>query len=100
MANPSLAKIKEGRVECVARNVTTGTINFHRANSKDMVFLCTYRMTGQAAPSLATVKAEGFQLFQDGKQAVIENSAAIDIYLTCGNGDSDSDDWGEVIIWT
>lgn len=97
--NPEIVKIKEGIVWTVATNVTSGVINFQRSNKPDMVFLCTYRLTGQSAPDLATVQAEGFNIFKDEKQAQIESDAAIDIYMICGNGDAKTSDWGEVVIW-
>ena len=99
MANPTVLKMKEGRVYKAAANVTTGVISRSRISDPMMAVYCTYRIAGQSAPDFDTVKNEAVILFGESDQAKIESSFAIDVYLICGNGDGDNNDWGEVVIW-
>ena len=98
--NPYLKTIDEETVVKVASNVTSGIINKHRFKGRDMTYLKTYRLTGQSAPSLVTIKDEGVLMFSDNpEQDKITSSVAIDIYVYCNNADGDTDDIGKLIIW-
>jgi hypothetical protein len=79
--------------------VTSGIINKHRNNRPDMSFLATYRTTGESEPSHAQMLIEGVEMFKNSTQETIVSDYAVDIYISCGNADADSNDWGEVIVW-
>lgn len=99
MANPAVMRVKEGRVECIARNVTAGSINRSKKNKENMKFLITYRTTGATKPTYSTMTSEGVQIFTDSEQEIIDSSSAIDVYLSCTDGTGSATSWGEVIVW-
>ena len=76
MANPSVVVITKGQWVPVAINVFSGTIN--RLNTKPDIYLQTYRLTGEAAPTLET---EGAILFEEFSAEPIESPDGIDVYV-------------------
>ena len=79
MANPLVIDIIENTVTKIATSVTGG---FIRNKNRFTPILFTTRLTGQDAPSLDTMLAEGTLMFaSDGVNEEISNSAAIDIYV-------------------
>jgi hypothetical protein len=100
MSNPDVKKIKEGTVTKVASGITSGVIAKNNKSPKNMVYYCTYRTAGGTAPTANQMQDEGFILFSGADQLAIKNDTPIDVYISCTNNDSDSADWGQVIIWT
>ena len=76
MANPVIVAVPAGVFTKVATNVTTGQI--HRLLTSPALYLQTYRLTGEAAP---TLKSEGALAFELSHVENISASVAIDIYL-------------------
>ena len=76
MPNPAIIPCPADAWTKVATNVTTGQI--HRLSVALGNYLQTYRLTGEAAPS---VISEGVSAFVGGQSEVISNTEAIDIYI-------------------
>lgn len=76
MANPIIVACSADTWTKVATNVTTGQV--HIKNTRPVVYLHTYRMTGDAAPA-AGDSSEGVQF--DGPSTPISAAAAIDVYI-------------------
>ena len=79
MANPSLISITPYTVTKIATSVKTGSI--YKFPFTCNRFLFTYRLTGESAPSEATMLSEGIELFQNELEELINNSAYIDVYV-------------------
>lgn len=77
MANPVVVSLPDGEWTLVAENVVTGFIKKLSA-SEGVHILETYRLTGEAAP---TLKAEGALAFEDSVVEVITSTVAIDVYM-------------------
>lgn len=75
MANPVTVDCPQDTWTIVAQNVTAGQI---KMLTKGPVYLETYRMTGEDAP---TESSEGVAIFLDTYAEVISASAAIDVYV-------------------
>lgn len=83
MANPvyPVNVVKDGWRK-VATSVVTGTIYKMKT---DTTYLQTYRLTGEAAPTLRTEGVRLFQEFPDMER--ISSPAPIDVYVWCDNED-------------
>ena len=82
MANPVIVDCPEGEWTSVATNVTTGQIK--KIGKKPNLYLETYRMTGNAAPTSQTEGAPAFQI-SDSEQ--ISATAGIDVYIMAVGAD-------------
>ena len=83
MANPLVVDISsEKTVENIATAVQTGVIWKIIA---DVEYFYTYRLTGEAAPTYASDRAEFVRVFKDDdesdNQILIQASGPIDIYM-------------------
>lgn len=76
MADPQVISITAGQWVPVAIGVFSGVIN--RLNTKPNIYLQTYRLTGEAAP---TLEDEGAVLFEEFSAEPIESPDAIDVYV-------------------
>ena len=76
MSNPVIISCSEGEWTKVATNVTTG--NIRKISFTPEIYLQTYRLTGEAAP---TLEDEGCRLFQDFVDEGISATEGIDIYV-------------------
>jgi hypothetical protein len=83
MANPIYpVPVPKGSWIKVATAVTTGTL--HRKDNTP-TYKQTYRLTGEAAP---TLEAEGVLMFvDDPEKEIISHNAPIDVYVWCVNAD-------------
>lgn len=77
MANPEIKSIPKNTITKVATNVLTGQLKrlIPRAS-----YLCTYRKTGEAAP---TVETEFAKIFENSSSETISSYESIDIYIVC-----------------
>ena len=100
MANPAVMRVKEGRVECIARNVLSVVIYKSKKNKDNMKFLLTYRATGETKPVYNTIKSEGIQIFNTDDCYTLTSEDEIDVYLSCTDGTGSATSWGEVIIFS
>jgi hypothetical protein len=76
MADPARITCNADEWTIVATNVTSGQVN--RLNKKPNLYLQTYRMTGNAAPTDIT---EGVPVFVDSESEEIASAAGIDVYI-------------------
>jgi hypothetical protein len=81
MGNPVVTTIPNGVWTKVATNVLTG--NVHIIESK-VTYLQTFRLTGEAAP---TLRDEGVELFTKCITERIQSADAIDVYVWCVDND-------------
>jgi len=77
MANPVTVLCTEGVYTKIATNVTSGIV--HKLLTGP-VYKQTYRLTGQAAPTLET---EAALMFENSMSEEISADAAIDVYVWC-----------------
>ena len=98
MANPVVLDITKNAVTLVATGVTTGWINKHWLEKRDIFYYATYRTNGDPAPTFSEMKLEMKKIFiKDPEQEEIKGSAAIDVYLIAAREDGTSET-GKVII--
>lgn len=81
MANPVDVDCPVGVWTPVAVNVITGMLYRKEIGA---IYLYTYRLTGQAAPSDEVGTAQIF-IDEESSQEVIAASAGIDVYIKCKN---------------
>ncbi len=98
MANPSVEDITENVVTKVATNVLTGFISKHWKDERDLFYYSTYRITGEAAPTLAAMKLEMTRMFQeDSEIETISATAGIDVYIIAALEDGVADT-GKLVV--
>lgn len=78
MANPVMVDCTADTWVKVATAVKAGWI--HRKTNKTAIYLQTYRLTGEAAP---TDQSESIQLFMKEESEPINADVAIDVYVYC-----------------
>jgi hypothetical protein len=72
----------EKEVKKIANAVLTGVVSKHWRDGREIKYICYWQTAGLAAPSIAKVKTEGFDLFPLGNEtARIESENPIDIYV-------------------
>jgi hypothetical protein len=76
MADPLVIAIPENTWTKVATNVTNGMV--HLLTASRGIYLQTYRLTGEAAPTLVS---EGVRIFDN--EAEISSESSIDVYIYC-----------------
>jgi len=76
MANPIAVPCPANTWTKVLTNVTEGQIK--KRLKTPNVYLSTYKMTGEAAP---TLQSKGTPIFIESNSEKIENVAAIDVYI-------------------
>jgi len=76
MPNPVFANCPKDVWTKVATNVATGII--HQVDLTPYEYLQTYRLTGEAAP---TLKTDGVPAFENNRREVIFATVNIDVYL-------------------
>lgn len=76
MANPLPVDCPVDTWTKVATNVTSGQVN--KLNKKPNLYLQTYRMTGNPAP---TDQGEGVPIFVESGDNIISSAAGIDVYI-------------------
>jgi len=101
MATITQYTFKELTVTKIASNVTTGTIHRNRLYGRDMQYIFTCRTTGADAPTLAQMKNEGYIGFQDHpEEEPISATSAVDVYVYCNNGNSNTNEYGKLTVTT
>jgi len=89
MPNPSIVNCQQDTWTLIASDQIFGYI--YPVNKRPDKFLYTYRLTGEAAP---TLKTEGITIFQTEEKKMVIAFAAIDIYvMAIGNDGSVRYDW-------
>lgn len=76
MGNPVFVDCTKNEWALVATDVTSGVI--HKTTAIASRYLQTYKLTGEAAP---TLKADGVRIFDDGLDEIIASSVGIDVYI-------------------
>ena len=76
MANPVFVTCTKGVWTKVATNVITGFV--HKNTTIQSQYLQTYKLTGQAAPTLIS---EGVRAFENSLKEAISATVAIDVYI-------------------
>lgn len=76
MANPATVNCPKNQWTKVATNVTNGTV----WKKKNSTYFQTYRLTGEAAPTLRTDEAK---IFVGYDSIDIEANEGIDVYIYC-----------------
>lgn len=83
MADPVLTPCPKDQWTKIATSVTTGQV--HKKSEKPKLYLSTYRMTGNTAP---TTIDEGVKMFVNSEiTELISSSSAIDVYIWCTEED-------------
>ena len=100
MSNPAVMRVKEGRVECIARDVLSVVIYKSKKNKDNMKFLLTYRATGESKPVYTTMKSEGIQILNTDDCYTLTSEYEIDVYLSCTDGTGSATSWGEIIVYS
>jgi len=100
MANPTSRDIPEGTVVKLATNVTGGVVCRHPVKGRGLIYIFSYRETGEAAPDYAGMIRHGVRGFQDHpEQETVESTSGIDIYATAFNDNQSDDETGRLIYW-
>ena len=89
MPNPVIIACPQDAWKLIASNQIFGYL--FEMNKKPDKYLYTYRLTGEAAP---TLKTEGVPIFQTEEKKLIISMLAVDIYIMAiGNDGSIRYDW-------
>ena len=99
MADPNVIEIDpEWAWQKVATAVVSGMV--HRIITT-VYYYQTYRLTGEAAPTVptqGTIPEEAVRLFDQSPSEEISSSSPIDVYIMCANQDDDADDTGKIRV--
>lgn len=84
MADPTRVTCTANTWKKVASNVTSGQVG--KLNKRPNLYLQTYRMSGNAAPTSGT---EGIPVFVNSDSEEISAAAGIDIYIMAVGNDGE-----------
>ena len=84
-SNPLRVEFDTNTVKKIATNVIAGNIFKHHYDGREFLYCQTYRLTGEAAPTVSEMRGEMVLMFQDNPEVEpITSQSAIDIYVYAG----------------
>ena len=95
----SVKTFSQKTVTLAAENVTTGFIDKHWRDGRDLTYISYSVPTGDAAPTAATMIASGAEMFADHPtQEGISSTQPIDVYVYASREGGDTTVKGKLVV--